>query len=438
MGDLLFLIILFLLSILFAVTEEAISLSNSIRVKRRADEGNKRAQKLYDMLKKDPDVNAVLRIGSILIIMAFIAYAVIWSNVYFGLSAAFNEWYSFLIYFVIILLFSYALIVLINIISLVVARKDPEKTAYTLIGFVLVAKVLIKPLVKPFLPPSDESGVRRIDQSTEQKEQEDFEEEVQDILETSAEQGKMTEENVEMISNVFEFGDETIGDIVTHRKDIAALNINAEIPEMIELLIDQKYSRIPVYEENIDNIIGILHVKDLLKYLLLGKSLEELNLRDILNKPIFLPVSKKANELFKEMQISKTHMAIVIDEYGGTAGIVTMEDLIEEIMGSILDEYDDEEAPEIEKIDEKTYRISGTTDLEEVAEYFDIPFPTDDYETLGGFLISRLGHIPSEDERPEIEYENHLFICEKIGDRRIDSVLVCIRDEQRADEAGEV
>ena len=428
MGDLIFLIILFLLNILFVITEEAISSSNSTRVKRRADEGSKQAQKLYDALKKDSDTRDVLHIGSILIVMVFVAYTVIWANVYFVLTVEFAEPYSFLIYFIIVLLFSYVVIVLTNIIALAATRKDPEKTACVFIGFALIAKIILKPFVKPFLSRSDEIGTKRFEQNSEQKEQEDFEEEVHDILETSAEQGKMTEENVEMISNVFEFGDETIGDIVTHRKDIVAVNINTEVSEMVKIFTRQKYSRIPVYEENIDNIVGILHVKDLLKYMLLGKTLEELNLRDILSKPNFLPISKKANELFKEMQMTKTHMAIVIDEYGGTAGIVTMEDLIEEIMGSILDEYDDEEAPEIEKISENTYRICGTTDLEEVAEYFDIPFPTADYETLGGFLISLVGHIPSEDERPEIEYEGYLFICEKIGDRRIDSVLVCKRE----------
>ncbi|MCL2874482.1 MAG: hemolysin family protein [Defluviitaleaceae bacterium] len=426
MGHLFLLTTLFLLNVLFVIAEDAFSSSSTVRVKRRADEGCRRAQKLYDALKKDLDTKAVLHVGGILTVIVFVAYTAVWAKVYFSLTALFDEPYSFLVYFLSVLLFSYVVIVLTNLISLIAVRNEPERAACALIGFILVNKKLLKPFVKLSLPAS----IEKAEQNPEVKEQEDYEEEAHDILEASAEQGIITEETVEMISNVLDFGAETIDDVVTHRKDIVALNINAGASEIMEAILDQKYSRIPVYEESIDDIIGILYIKDLLKHMLLGKSLEELNLRDVLREAIHLPASKKASELFKEMQIEKTHMVIAVDEYGGTAGIVTMEDLIEEIMGNISDEYDKEETPEIEKIEDDVYRINGTTDLEDVGERFDIPLPTDDYDTFGGFLISKLGYIPSENDTPEVEYEGYLFKCEKIIDRRIDSVLVCKMPEQ--------
>ena len=429
MGHLFFLTILFLLNVLYVTAEDAIDSSSTVRIKRRADEGFKSAKKLYDTLKKDLDTKAVLHIGAALTCMVFVAYTAVWAKVYFSLTALFEEPYSFLIYFFSVLIFSYIVIVLTNLISLSLVKNKPEEVAYALIGFILVNKKMLRPFVRlSFLYTYEKA-----DQKPEEKAQEDYEEDLYDIVEASAEQGKLIDTTAEMISNVLEFGAETVAEVLTHRKDIVAIDIESESHEIVEAIIDQRFSRIPVYEGDIDNIIGVLYIKDLLKHMILGNTIESFNLRDVLNKPSKTLISKKANELFREMQVSKIHMAIVIDEYGGTAGIVTMEDLVEEIMGNISDEYDKEETLEIEKIEDNAYRICGMTDPEDVAKKLEVPIPTDDYETFGGFLISLLGYVPSDTDIPEVEYEGYLFICEKIVSRRIDSILAHKIEDGSAD-----
>ena len=190
----------------------------------------------------------------------------------------------------------------------------------------------------------------------------------------------------------------------------------------LEFINNEQYTRFPVYEEDIDNIVGILHVKDVLKLLGNGSD-REFNVKQIMRKPYFVPPSKKTDEMFKELQLNKTHMAVVIDEYGGTAGIVTIEDLIEEIMGNIFDEYDDEE-PDIEKLDDNLFIIKGTVELDTVKDFFDADLPTEDYDTLSGFLIGQLGRIPEEKDRPELEYSGMIFKVEKVEEKRIAKVKV--------------
>ena len=182
-----------------------------------------------------------------------------------------------------------------------------------------------------------------------------------------------------------------------------------------------KYSRIPVYEDNIDDIKGILFVKDILKPL---KDNKKVDIRKLIREPYFLPESKDIDELFKEMQQNKVQIAIAIDEYGGTAGLITMEDIIEELVGNIFDEYDDEEI-DYKKIDENTYILSGTITSYELKKIFDIELPEGDYETLSGYLIDKLGRIPDEDEHPVIEDEHLTYKVEEIDDKRIKYVKVC-------------
>jgi len=184
-----------------------------------------------------------------------------------------------------------------------------------------------------------------------------------------------------------------------------------------------------VYEDNIDNIIGILHIKDILKYIIDEKidvnANINIDLRKILRKAYFVPTSKKTDELFAEMKLNKIHIAIVVDEYGGTSGIVTMEDLVEEIMGNIFDEYDDEELPEIRQIDTGTYEIIGTASLDLVEETLETNLPDDEYETLSGFLIGQLGYIPNDNERPEVEFNGVLYKISEVEDKRISKIIAC-------------
>lgn len=243
-------------------------------------------------------------------------------------------------------------------------------------------------------------------------------EEIIQLINEGEEKGAIDENEKEMINNIFEFDDKTAGEIATHRMDIVAMPLESTIDDVIKVIMEEKYSRIPVYEDNIDNIVGILYLKDVFKHIVhFGK--EEFNLKELLMEPFFVPFSKKTDELFEQMQKNKIHMSIVIDEYGGTAGIVTMEDLIEEVMGNILDEYDEEETPEIRRIDDNTFLLDGTAELDEVEKELEVNFNNEEFDTIGGFVVSLIGKIPEDDEEYNVQFEDFNFKVEKIEEKRI-------------------
>lgn len=264
------------------------------------------------------------------------------------------------------------------------------------------------------------------------------EEGIRQMVDAGGSNGSIDESEKEMINNIFELSNTSVEEIATHRTDIVAVPLEATLAEIKEVLMEEKYSRIVVYEDNIDNIVGVFHVKDLVKYILTDSTrMEEGNfhLEDIMMQPYFVPFSKKTDELIEEMQREKVHMAIVIDEYGGTSGIVTMEDVMEEIVGNIFDEYDLEEEEDICPIDENSYSISGKADLQDVAEQLGIVFEDDeDYDTLGGYLIGRLGRIPEDDEMPEIAVGGWLFQIKQFEEKRIEKVYA-LRQMEALEEA---
>ena len=267
------------------------------------------------------------------------------------------------------------------------------------------------------------------------------EEGIRQMVDAGGDNGSIDESEKEMINNIFELSNTSVEEIATHRTDIVAVPLEATLAEIKEVLMEEKYSRIVVYEDSIDNIVGVFHVKDLVKYILTDSTrMEEgnFNLKDNMMQPYFVPFSKKTDELIEEMQREKVHMAIVIDEYGGTSGIVTMEDVMEEIVGNIFDEYDLEEEEDICPIDENSYSISGKADLQDVAEQLGIVFEDDeDYDTLGGYLIGRLGRIPEDDEMPEIAVGGWLFQIKQFEEKRIEKVYA-LRQPEALEEAEDV
>lgn len=253
------------------------------------------------------------------------------------------------------------------------------------------------------------------------------EEGIRQMVDAGGDNGSIDENEKMLINNIFDLGDLSAGDIATHRTDIVAVPLEATLEEIKAVTEAEKFSRIVVYDDNIDNIVGVYHVKDIAKYILADVARAEagcFRLRDILMQPYFIPFSKKVDELLQEMQLQKVHMAIVIDEYGGTAGIVTMEDIMEEIFGNIFDEYDVEEEEEICMLGEGAYRIAGTADLKDVEEQLEIVLDEDaDYDTLGGYLIGQLGRIPEADEKPEIILAGWRFCIEDMEEKRIETVF---------------
>ena len=240
-----------------------------------------------------------------------------------------------------------------------------------------------------------------------------------------------------MINNIFEFDDIDAGDIMTHRVDMTAVEADEPVSEVIKVAIQDGYSRIPVYDDDPDNIIGIVYVKDLLKYI--GKELPVAKtIREVMRSAYFIPETKKCGELFKEMSEKRIQMAIVVDEYGGTAGLLTLEDIVESIVGNIRDEYDDEDE-EISKINDNTFTVEGTTDLDEVDELIGAKIPEGDYDTIAGFIINELGYLPKNGDMDTVELDNLKFTVLSVEDKRIVKVRIEItpRDDSESQEEPE-
>ena len=234
------------------------------------------------------------------------------------------------------------------------------------------------------------------------------------------------------INSIFEFDDELAYEIMTPRTDVFLIDLNDSADEYIDQLMELRYSRIPVCEGESDNIIGILHIKD---YLIKAREdgFENVDIKSILRKPYLVPETKNIDSLFFELQKERQHIAILIDEYGGFSGIVTMEDIIEEVMGEIDDEYDEEEFS-LNKVDDSTYIINGKANLDDLNEELNIKLESDNSETLGGFLIDLLGEIPTEDETNRvIKFKNYEFTILSVKDRRIENIKMNILPEQEED-----
>ena len=262
------------------------------------------------------------------------------------------------------------------------------------------------------------------------------EEDIVSMLEAGQESGELKEEGKKMITGVFAFDDLLAYEVMTPRTDVFAIDINDPPEEYIDELMELRFSRIPVYEDDSDNIIGILYIKD---YLIQARNsgFENVNIREILRTPYFVPDTKNIDSLFFELQKKKQHIAILIDEYGGFSGIVTMEDIIEEVMGEIDDEYDEEE-PEIRKISSDTWELDGSMDLDDIDEELNIDLQSESSETIGGFLLDILGEIPDEDDlNKPIQFENYLFTILSVKDRRIEKVTLKILPEEQDQDSEE-
>ena len=254
------------------------------------------------------------------------------------------------------------------------------------------------------------------------------EEDIMYMVNEGHDQGVLEASEAEMITNIFEFDDKVASDIMTHRKNVVALESTMTLKETVDFIVKEaNNSRFPVYEEDIDNIVGVLHMRDVLYFAeqeeYLDRPISQID--GLLRSAHFAPEAKNINALFKEMQSEKIHMEIVIDEYGQTAGIVTMEDILEEIVGNIMDEYDNEE-PDIVVKENGSFQLSGMTPLDDVEDALEIEFDEDDkdnFDTLNGFLISRLGHLPEDDEKGQVVFGGYRFSIVKAENKIIQTVM---------------
>lgn len=258
------------------------------------------------------------------------------------------------------------------------------------------------------------------------KKESSTEEEIKQLVDEGKDE--LEESTRDIIHNVFEFDATTAGDIMTHRTDIAAVEVDDEIIDIAKLAIDEGFSRIPVYEDDLDNIKGIVYIKDLLKFI--GQEIpKNEKIDDYIREPLFVPETIPCGRLFEKMTETHIQLAIVVDEYGGTAGLVTLEDIIEELLGEIEDEYDEQEIC-IRQCGENSYMIDSETEIDEVEEVLNIKFPEGNYTTIAGFMINQLGFIPTEskDEGTEVVYENVKLTIMAINKRQIDVVKAEVYD----------
>lgn len=264
-------------------------------------------------------------------------------------------------------------------------------------------------------------GIRR---GEETEEEAVTEEDIRLMVDTGSETGAIEKSQQEMIENIFEFDDNTAGDVMTHRTDVTAVESDATVTEVAKLAVETGYSRMPVYEKDMDNIIGVLYAKDLLRLLDGGRKdgLDEMPITGFIRPILYVPESTACRALFAKFKSSKTHIAVVVDEYGGTAGIVCMEDILESIVGDIEDEYDPPEV-EVRRLKEDDYILNGTIELDDLNEMLSIEIPDDeDYDTLGGFITHTLGFLPDPGTHPYVDFGGWRFTVLRIDDRRVDLV----------------
>lgn len=318
-----------------------------------------------------------------------------------------------------------------------IALGNPKKWAYLFVDVIYAMNHLLLPFTA-LISITGRGILRLFGMNPDNDEGDVTEEEIIHMVNEGHEQGLIEAGEAEMISNIFEFHDMEAQDIMTHRNNIIALEVNTTLADTVNFILDGKHSRYLIYEENIDCVKGILHLKDVFRYYREGVNTDCAigDLKDLIREVEFIPLTKNIHDLFKEMQSEKLQMVIVVDEYGQTSGLVTMEDILEEIVGNIMDEYDVEE-DYIEEKGQDEYLIEGKTPLEELEERFNISFQEEEFETLNGFMIAKMDKIPEENEQFEVLVDGYLFKIQSVKNKMIHSVLVTKMQTNSSDENSE-
>ena len=424
MISLLVLVLLIFINAFFAATEIAFISLNDAKIEKQAKEGNKKAKKIKKMLQEPSKFLATIQVGITLagfLSSAFAADAFASSlapQLENLIPIGIDIWEKISI-ILITLILSYFSLVFGELVPKRLAMKNPERIAFGTIGIIRVINKITSPIVA-FLNFSTNSISKLFGVGPEHEEVV-TEEEIRMMVDVGEEKGSIEEEEKEFINNVFEFNDKIVSEVMNHRTEVYAIDVKSNVQDILRDLKEYKYSRIPVYEENIDNVVGILFIKDLLAY---AYSNKEVKIKKLMRPAYFVSENKQINELFRDMKKNKQQLAIVLDEYGGTAGIISMEDIIEELVGNIFDEYDDVEK-DYEKIDDNTFMINGSVSIYELRKILNVTIPEGDYDTLSGYLIELLGRIPSDDETPVIETEKVTYKIEDYEEKRILWVKAC-------------
>ena len=422
----LILIILTGLNAFFAATEIAFISLNDVKIELKAKEGNKKAKKIQKMLKDPSKFLATIQIGITLAGFLSSAFA---SDTFADVLApklyslmpmiALAKWKDISI-IIITLILSYFTLVFGELVPKRIAMKYSEKLSFMAVGVIKGISIFTLPFVK--LLTFSTNVISRLFGVTGDEEENVSEEEIKMMVDVGEEKGTIETGEKEMINNIFEFNDRVVSEIMIPRTQVYALDMELTINEAIDMLNeDTRYSRIPIYDENIDNIRGIVYVKDML----LTQKSKNTKLKNIARNATYVLESIYIDDVFKELKKNKKQIAIVVDEYGGTAGIDTMEDILEEIVGEIYDEYDIEES-KYKKIDNNTFLLDGEVPIYEAEKLLGVDLPEGDYDTISGYLLFELNRIPSDKEKNIIiETDKISYKIEKVKNNRIIKVKAC-------------
>ena len=418
------LIILVLFNAYFAASEMAYISLNDNKIAKDAKNGNKKAKKIKKMLNNPSKFLSTIQIG--ITLAGFLSSAFAADTFASKLAPILNDWLpslginfwqTFSIIIITIIL-SFFTLIFGELVPKRLAMKYSEKIAYSTISFISFISVIASPFVK--LLSSVTNFISKLFGVSENEEKIVTEEEIRMMIDEGQQKGAIEKAEKDLINNVFQLNDITASEIMTHRTEIFAIEVNDNLYELLDKIDEYKYSRIPVYEKTIDEIVGILFLKDILKAMSKGTKIE---IKQIMRKAYFVPESIPIDELFKDMQTNKQQLAIVIDEYGGTSGLVTMEDILEELVGNIFDEYDDEEL-EYKQIDENTYLVEGNMPLYELKRLLATNFKDGDYDTISGYIIDKLGKIPAQGEKILVEDNKFIYNIEEVEDNKIKWVKI--------------
>ena len=408
------LVILLALSAFFSSAETALTTVNRLRVRALVDDGDERALVLAKVIDDPGKLLSAILIGNNIVNISASSIATLLATEFFGNAGA---GIATGVMTLLVLIFG-------EITPKTMASLKAEKIALNYAKTIYAIMVIFTPLI--FILDFLSGGILRLfGVDPDKRDDSVTEEDLRTIVEAGHEDGVLEPEEHKMINNVFDFGDHQAKDIMVPRVDMCFLKLNATYEDFMNLYREEKFTRIPVYEETRDNVIGILNVKDLILY---DKS-QEFHVKDFLREAYYTYELKNTSELMMEMRKNSISIAIVLDEYGATAGLVTLEDLIEEIVGDIRDEFDEAEAEEVQKLGEREYLVEGACKLEDLNDMIGLGIESEDYDSIGGIVIEALQHLPSENEEVTLENGTRLIV-EKIDKNRIEKLHIYLPEPE--------
>ena len=422
-------VVLIAVNAFFAATEIAVISLNENKLRKQAEEGDGKAAQMLKMVEQPAGFLSTIQIG--ITLAGFLGSAFAADNFAskivrylvdeVQLTAIPEHVLNTLAVVLITIILSYFTLIFGELVPKRVAMQKSDQVARAVCGIINGISKVVKPVV--WLLSVSTNGVLRLMRIDPNAEEEQVtEEEIRMMVDIGEEKGTIEANEKEMIDNVFEFNNMTAEDCMIHRTDVTAIWVEDTPDEIVKTIEETGLSRFPVYNEDLDDVLGILFTRD---YLLNLRAENPKPLRELLRPAYFVPESVQADVLFREMQTQKVHMAIVVDEYGGTSGIVTLEDLLEEIVGNIYDEFDPQAEQDIALVEENTWRVAGGVDLETLNEALKIELPTDEeYDTLGGLIFSQLTSIPKDGATPEMDCFGLHIKVEEIKERRVEWALV--------------